>query len=40
MTPGARTAAPLHGQHTDEVLAACGYSAADIAALREQKVVR
>jgi crotonobetainyl-CoA:carnitine CoA-transferase CaiB-like acyl-CoA transferase len=40
MTPGARTAAPLHGQHTDEVLAGCGYSAADIAALRDQKVVR
>ena len=26
MRAGARTAAPLHGQHTDEVLAGCGYS--------------
>ena len=40
MRAGARTAAPLHGQHTDEVLGACGYSAAEIASLRERKVVR
>ena len=40
MRAGARTAAPLHGQHTDEVLAGCGYSTAEIASLRERKVVR
>jgi crotonobetainyl-CoA:carnitine CoA-transferase CaiB-like acyl-CoA transferase len=40
MEAGARTAAPLHGQHTDEVLAAFGYSGAEIATLRETKVVR
>ena len=40
MEAGPRTAAPLHGQHTDEVLAAFGYSGAEIAALRDKKVVR
>ena len=40
MKAGPRTAAPLHGQHTDEVLAGCGYSPDEIAALREQKAVR
>jgi crotonobetainyl-CoA:carnitine CoA-transferase CaiB-like acyl-CoA transferase len=39
-TPGgARTAAPLTGEHTDEVLRGLGMSAADIAALRDKKVV-
>ena len=31
--------APTIGQHTDEVLAQLGYSAADIGALREAKVI-
>ena len=31
---------PLLGQHTDEVLADYGYSANDIAALRERKVIQ
>ncbi|MGE0257987.1 MAG: CaiB/BaiF CoA transferase family protein [Alphaproteobacteria bacterium] len=40
-TPGpAPTAAPVFGQHSDEVLAAHGYSVAEIAALRERGVVR
>jgi formyl-CoA transferase len=40
-TPGpAPTASPIFGQHSDEVLAAHGYSAAEIAALRERGVVR
>jgi crotonobetainyl-CoA:carnitine CoA-transferase CaiB-like acyl-CoA transferase len=40
-TPGpAPTAAPVFGQHSDAVLAAHGYSAAEIAALRERGVVR
>ena len=40
-TPGpAPTAAPIFGQHSDEVLAGYGYSAAEIAALRERGVVR
>jgi succinyl-CoA---D-citramalate CoA-transferase len=39
-TPGAiRSAAPALGAHTDEVLRAAGYSAAEIAALRESKVL-
>jgi crotonobetainyl-CoA:carnitine CoA-transferase CaiB-like acyl-CoA transferase len=39
-TPGpAPTAAPVFGQHSDAVLAAYGYSAAEIAALRERGVV-
>jgi crotonobetainyl-CoA:carnitine CoA-transferase CaiB-like acyl-CoA transferase len=37
--PDYRSAAPLLGQHTDEVLASLGYSAAEIASLREQKLV-
>ena len=40
MRAGVRTAAPLHGQHTDEVLAEHGYDRAAITALREKKVVR
>ncbi|MBV9586406.1 MAG: CoA transferase [Alphaproteobacteria bacterium] len=40
-TPGpAPTAAPTFGQHSDEVLAGYGYSAAEIATLRERGVVR
>ncbi len=40
-TPGPEpTAAPAFGQHSDEVLAAYGFTAADIAALRERGVVR
>ncbi len=40
-TPGpAPAAAPLLGQHSDEILAACGYSAADIAALGERGIIR
>jgi formyl-CoA transferase/CoA:oxalate CoA-transferase len=39
MSPGARTAAPQRGEHTDEVLAQHGFSAAEIAALRAKKVV-
>jgi formyl-CoA transferase len=31
---------PLFGQHSDEILAAYGYSAADIAALRERNIIR
>jgi formyl-CoA transferase len=40
-TPGpSPVAAPTFGQHSDEVLAAHGYSAADIASLRERGIVR
>ena len=39
-TPGpAPTPAPTFGQHTDEILAGCGYSADEITALRERGVV-
>jgi crotonobetainyl-CoA:carnitine CoA-transferase CaiB-like acyl-CoA transferase len=39
-TPSAaRTAPPLLGQHTDEVLHSLGYADGDIAALREAKVI-
>ena len=39
-TPGpVPSAAPVFGQHSDEVLAGYGYSAAEIATLRERKVV-
>src|SRR5882724_5476166 len=40
MRPGVRSPAPLQGEHTDEVLAECGYSAEAIASLRAKKVVR
>jgi len=40
MTPGVRRPAPLQGEHTDEVLAECGFSAAEVAALRARKVVQ
>jgi crotonobetainyl-CoA:carnitine CoA-transferase CaiB-like acyl-CoA transferase len=39
MTPGVRRAAPLRGQHTDEILAEAGYTPAGIQALRDKKVV-
>jgi formyl-CoA transferase len=39
MKVGVRTAAPLRGQHTDEVLASLGYGTDAIAALRARKVV-
>jgi crotonobetainyl-CoA:carnitine CoA-transferase CaiB-like acyl-CoA transferase len=39
-TPGTyRRRAPLIGEHTDQILASLGYSSAEIAALREEKVV-
>jgi crotonobetainyl-CoA:carnitine CoA-transferase CaiB-like acyl-CoA transferase len=37
--PGIRRHAPVRGEHTDEVLAECGYTASEIAALRAKKVV-
>jgi|ERR671918_390106 crotonobetainyl-CoA:carnitine CoA-transferase CaiB-like acyl-CoA transferase len=39
MRPGVRRPAPLHGQHTDEILAEHGYTLAEIATLRARKVV-
>ncbi len=39
MAPGVRRAAPLRGQHTDEILAACGFTPARIQELRDKKVV-
>jgi crotonobetainyl-CoA:carnitine CoA-transferase CaiB-like acyl-CoA transferase len=39
MTPGVRHAAPLRGEHTDQVLAECGFSADRIRELRDKKVV-
>jgi crotonobetainyl-CoA:carnitine CoA-transferase CaiB-like acyl-CoA transferase len=40
-TPGpAPTAAPLHGQHSDDVLARFGFTAAEIAALRNTGAVK
>jgi crotonobetainyl-CoA:carnitine CoA-transferase CaiB-like acyl-CoA transferase len=39
MTPGVRRAAPLRGEHTDSILAECGYSAQRISELREKKVI-
>jgi crotonobetainyl-CoA:carnitine CoA-transferase CaiB-like acyl-CoA transferase len=39
MQPGIRRHAPARGEHTDEILAECGYSAAEIAELRRAKVV-
>jgi crotonobetainyl-CoA:carnitine CoA-transferase CaiB-like acyl-CoA transferase len=39
MQTGVRMAAPVQGQHTDEVLAEHGYGQAEIAALRAKKVI-
>ena len=39
MTPGVRQAAPLRGEHTDGILAECGYSAPQISELREKQVI-
>jgi formyl-CoA transferase len=37
--PPLRRPAPARAEHTDEVLAAAGYSPAEVAALRDKKVV-
>jgi crotonobetainyl-CoA:carnitine CoA-transferase CaiB-like acyl-CoA transferase len=39
VSPGPRTAAPLRGQHTEEILRECGYTASEITTLRDKKVV-
>jgi crotonobetainyl-CoA:carnitine CoA-transferase CaiB-like acyl-CoA transferase len=39
MSPGVRHAAPLRGEHTDQVLAECGYAPERIQALRDRKVI-
>jgi crotonobetainyl-CoA:carnitine CoA-transferase CaiB-like acyl-CoA transferase len=39
MRAGVRRPAPLHGQHTDEILAEYGYAPDEIAGLRDKKVV-
>jgi formyl-CoA transferase len=40
-TPGPPpTASPAFGQHSEELLAAHGYSAAEIASMRERGIVR
>jgi crotonobetainyl-CoA:carnitine CoA-transferase CaiB-like acyl-CoA transferase len=39
MTPGVRQAAPLRGEHTDQVLAECGLAPATIRELRDKKVI-
>ncbi len=39
-TPGPQPPSPIFGQHRDEILAGHGYSAAEIAALRDRVVVR
>jgi crotonobetainyl-CoA:carnitine CoA-transferase CaiB-like acyl-CoA transferase len=39
-TPGGeRSGAPLYGEHSDEILGACGFDAAEIAALRKEGAV-
>lgn len=40
LTPGVRQAAPLWGEHTDEILEEHGYSPEAIAALRARRVIR
>jgi crotonobetainyl-CoA:carnitine CoA-transferase CaiB-like acyl-CoA transferase len=39
MTPGVRHAAPLRGEHTDQILAECGLAPEKIRELRDKKVV-
>jgi crotonobetainyl-CoA:carnitine CoA-transferase CaiB-like acyl-CoA transferase len=39
MSPGVRRPAPQRGEHTDAVLAECGYSEARIRELRDKKVI-
>ena len=39
MTPGVRRAAPLRGEHTDQILAECGLEPERIRELRDKKVV-
>jgi crotonobetainyl-CoA:carnitine CoA-transferase CaiB-like acyl-CoA transferase len=39
MTPGVRRAAPLRGEHTDQILAECGLAPDTIRELRDKKVV-
>jgi crotonobetainyl-CoA:carnitine CoA-transferase CaiB-like acyl-CoA transferase len=39
MAAGPRTAAPLHGQHSDEILAEHGYTAEQVSAFRAKKVI-
>jgi len=39
MTPGVRRAAPLRGEHTDQILAECGLAPEKIRELRDKKVV-
>ncbi len=39
MEPCIRRNAPRQGEHTDEILKECGYSAGEIAQLREKKVI-
>jgi crotonobetainyl-CoA:carnitine CoA-transferase CaiB-like acyl-CoA transferase len=39
MSPGVRRPAPLRGEHTDAVLAECGYSETRVRELRDKKVI-
>jgi crotonobetainyl-CoA:carnitine CoA-transferase CaiB-like acyl-CoA transferase len=39
MAPGVRRAAPLRGEHTDQILAECGLSPSSIRELRDKKIV-
>jgi crotonobetainyl-CoA:carnitine CoA-transferase CaiB-like acyl-CoA transferase len=39
MAPGVRHAAPLRGEHTDQILAECGLAPGKIRELRDKKVV-
>jgi crotonobetainyl-CoA:carnitine CoA-transferase CaiB-like acyl-CoA transferase len=39
MAPGVRHAAPLRGEHTDQILAECGLAPGKIRDLRDKKVI-
>ena len=39
MNPGVRRHAPMRGEHTEEILAECGYSGPQIADLKARNVV-